>query len=323
MVYRLSSKQLSQILAEHHPVSRGAINNIYSVEIDGRHCCLRVRARPEIFAYEHDMLKEPVLLHFWQAIGDEIDAEAALDLALLNRTSSLPNLQNSIMPTLHVADETKQAIEHLYTISDWVEGQGLARANELNNYRQAGTYLARLHDVSFKRFRNRFNEPWLEAPAWKDTMLASLKLVPNVDMAKVEAAADYLEEVPSSFTLVHNDFHPMNLIVGEQGLSVVDWDNAVISVPEMDLVKMKYWTCAGDDGVFKPCAERYNAFLNAYRDSGGFCDAKRLRFCEIIWLLRIIAFDGTRKAQGANLFPFPDPQIYVEALGALMAQEAA
>ena len=100
--------------------------------------------------------------------------------------------------------------------------------------------------------------------------------------------------------LIHNDFSGANIIVDTAGKPhVIDWDNWVVDCPELDLVKMKYWTAVGSEGRLMHRAELFEAFLEGYRSASDLAlDEGRLRAYEYLWLLRCFNFETSREGLG-------------------------
>ncbi|MDT7919082.1 MAG: aminoglycoside phosphotransferase family protein [Meiothermus sp.] len=55
--------------------------------------------------------------------------------------------------------------------------------------------------------------------------------------AQREALLQHLEQLPDGSVLCHGDFHPENVLLGEQGVFVVDWPNVTRGNPMADIAR--------------------------------------------------------------------------------------
>ena len=97
------------------------------------------------------------------------------------------------------------------------------------------------------------------------------------DLPLVDALADRLEaNVPeeTNVTVVHGDFHLLNVIVGPNGevRAVVDWELCTVGDPLADLgLTIAYWSELG-----KPAGEERHLFREPITDLPGFPDSAQL-----------------------------------------------
>ena len=89
-------------------------------------------------------------------------------------------------------------------------------------------------------------------------------------------------------------------VVGTDGTrKIIDWDNWVVESPELDVLKMKYWTAIGGDNLLAPDAGLMGAFLEGYGGvEGAVLDDDRLRAYEHLWLLRAFNFESAKREDG-------------------------
>ena len=93
------------------------------------------------------------------------------------------------------------------------------------------------------------------------------------DLARqVASAAAALLASPSRRCLVHGDFSPKNVLLGEQGLWVIDFEVAHVGNPVFDLafltthLVLKSLHRPGDSELYRACASE---FLDTYREVAG------------------------------------------------------
>lgn len=193
------------------------------------------------------------------------------------------------VPRLVCYDASRRTLPHPYSLYEWVEGKALWDEPRPALYEQAGRLLRRLHATPVgPELGRRLGR--LRTPGPRPRRLA----------------------------LAHNDFSGANIIVkGGAVRGVIDWDNAVVDAPELDLVKMKYWTARGADGVLTHAPALYRAFLKGY---GTAPDAARLRRLERWWLERVRDFELSKERLGLRLSPgYPPTERYEAWLGEVFA----
>jgi len=97
------------------------------------------------------------------------------------------------------------------------------------------------------------------------------------ELPVVDALAERLEANPpeeTEVTVVHGDFHPLNVIVGPDGdvRAVVDWELCTVGDPLADVgLTVAYWNELG-----KPAGEERHLFREPITDLPGFPDSAEL-----------------------------------------------
>jgi len=102
---------------------------------------------------------------------------------------------------------------------------------------------------------------------------------------------------------------------------VIDWDNSVIEAPELDFVKMKYWTARGSDGVLTHDTGLYAAFLGGYEDFQHDTRprASLARLYEVLWLCRVYNFEKSKEQRGLPMTQgYPRSLFYEKALNQIL-----
>lgn len=287
----------------HLKTYKGAVNDVYKFEIDGHHFGVRVRTRESLSRYEPNLIKEVFaawLLRRSDKLADEYVGDVFRQMA--EREFGGPLIHLLIGDILYY-DWTRQEIPFPYSVYRWREGTELLDLPDPVLYRLAGASLAELHRVTFEVFtdsiltvgrhalsfgeRLRFN--WMNERTRAEGALDA-SLLDGIEGMLFE------REFDPPPTLVHNDFFGANLIVGEKNkMHVIDWDNWSIDAPELDLIKMKYWTTRLD-GRLVSDIPLYEAFMDGY---SALCDTPPdkdlLRVMELLWLVRIMNFERERE----------------------------
>jgi len=195
----------------------------------------------------------------------------------------------------------------------------------------AGETLARIHSVRFSAFYTDFLAVGAQPVSWHGRYRAAFdKEVSSARdrlPAAVNAALQELE-IPSSVSctpcLIHNDFAPGNILVRDGAIAaVIDWDNAVVDAPQLDFVKMKYWTAKKANGELGHDPRLFAAFVDGYGPVGQrIISSPVFVLYEVLWLLRVFNFERSKEEQGLDLTPgYPAATVYegflAEALGRL------
>ena len=163
-------------------------------------------------------------------------------------------------------------------------------------YALAGQMLARIHQVQFAACYADFLALGVHPLSWPERYRTALdKEIVAAQAHLPRTLVDTLRVlvVPSSMAtapcLVHNDFAPGNILVRDGGIAaVIDWDNAVIDIPHLDFVKMKYWTAKNATGELAHNPVLFGAFVEGYGPTGrDMIGSPLFVLYEVLWLLRV------------------------------------
>ncbi|CAK0771812.1 Phosphotransferase [uncultured Gammaproteobacteria bacterium] len=309
----------------------GNINLIYKLRYQGRMLGARVMTNTYRFRYEPGIIKEIfailLLYHARGASGDDL-ARAIVDGALSSPTGG--HVGHALVRTVVHYDWSLSVLPWPFFIHEWVDGEILWHAADPENYRLAGRDLATLHRVRFQHFYRDIFQIRHQPLSWREGFAQSLARElegaaerlpgPVVDQLRALNPADW-PEAPAC--LVHNDYSGGNILIEAQGRhKIIDWDNWMVEAPELDLVKMRYWTKIGADNVLAPDSTRFAAFLDGYRAAAEQPpDPGRARAYESLWLLRAFNFESARRPEsevevaGVRLAAhYPSPAAYVDWL---------
>lgn len=309
----------------------GNINTILKVEARGRAYGLRIRTQESVYRYEADLIKE--IFISWLLDPEHAgtsDADKAQTLALLHAERRGPGFKRGgIEPAGRAYDCSRAIIPHPYFVYEWIDGTPLWNTPSPDAYATAGAALARLHRVRFEAVYADFFGIGKTPLRWSERFRAA------VDKERREAAdrrldsslvraVEQLALPPEPSTdpnlapcLVHNDFAPGNILMHHGRLAaVIDWDNAVVDLPPLDFVKMKYWTVRDADGRLAHDAKRFHAFAAGYGERGAALAETRCFACyELLWLLRVFNFETSKQARGLSPAPgYPPADHYARAL---------
>jgi hypothetical protein len=306
----------------------GNINRVLMLDYAGRKLGARVTLNAHRFRYERGIIKEvfAVLLLAYGSgrVGDDRLRRIVDNLLAQPRGNHAGH--HWVRPIIHY-DWSEAELPYPFFIFEWVEGEPLWRCASEAAYRRAGAELARLHRLRFQHFYQDIFAIDREARAWGERFCASFakelaEAAPRLppELAAKLAAFDVAGIAPGLPCLVHNDYTGANILVEPAGsLRVIDWDNWVVECPELDLVKMKYWTAIGADGMLAHHPQLFAAFRAGYDQAAEHKpDAGRLAAYERLWLLRTFNFESTRDGVDATSWQavYPAAAAYLDHLSA-------
>ncbi|MBL8833081.1 MAG: aminoglycoside phosphotransferase family protein [Rhodospirillales bacterium] len=299
----------------------GAVNRTWPVVHGGRKYALRLRREETHFRYEKGVAKSALVaaIHAAKRVGSS-DARAADGLA----AASAGRLAPPHAPALVHWSNGDDLWALPWELSDWCEGTTLARQADAGSIARAGAAIAEIHSVRFEGgypdLLSLGGKPqdfaaWLGAGIARE--LARGRIPPALARFVENVAARADRKV--AWTLAHNDLHGLHLIddAANATLWVIDWDNAVVAPPELDFVKLRYWTRVdAGTGQLTADPELYGALRAAYAAAGGpVLDIAVSRACEALWLLRVFHFETDRKLAGKPTPRlFPPAETYLAAL---------
>jgi len=226
------------------PIGAGLVNETYRVVRDGHTYSLRLPAGGFDLGLDRA----------WEAAVLEVAARAGL------------------APRMVVCDPVRG-----FLVARWVSGRSFApeEARQSSNIAKIAGLLRRVHALAVPPpLRD------MSPGRWVDLYAGALERhTPNSRaLALRTAAASRLEQLAklpgAPKVLCHSDLHPMNLIEGDEGLMVLDWEYAHISDPLWDLAG---WSANNDFG-----AQAQGELLRNYAGGGPIGDWPRFRL--LLWL---------------------------------------
>jgi hypothetical protein len=316
---------------------KSAINEIIRLRTDIGDLALRVRVNKAGFQYE-DVVKEPI-------VNTLLAGESCPPGDILSRIGQkclLPLPQGrfddqvAFVPDL-VFYMNCPASPYPVSISRWVDGELLWDSPAEESYRQSGVLLAAIHSrpcrVRGPDFKALSTRPLNVTDEILMTMEKFASAIAELSAAMGRLAAKAVKSAHPLATslaakgpriaLCHGDYHGGNLIRTPKQLYVIDWDNAVFGLPEMDLVKMRYWTARTGE---KPSYVKklYDAFMSGYlgalHGTGLKIDEEAERLSELMWLLRVMKFEiEGRATQMASHVSYGSAELYADNLERLTA----
>jgi aminoglycoside phosphotransferase (APT) family kinase protein len=126
------------------------------------------------------------------------------------------------------------------------------------------------------------------------------------------------------YVLCHYDFSGSNVLVDESSsnVSVLDFDNWKVSIPEEDFPKLLHWTIIDLDTKKRtPSPKLIEDFIRGYRNEGGSIDEQLLQIKEAEWLIRVYAHSLLREKTNRKEYEqssFPSSSYYEQAIFSLL-----
>ncbi len=311
-------------------VFAGNINTILQVAVNGRSYGLRVRTHEQVYRYEPNLIKEAFVLWLMRhAATGPRDHDAAAAFARLTAAQrGIVTEHSAGFPVVRYYDCSRASLPYPYCIYDWVEGVPLWERPQARLYVLAGQTLARIHQVQFAAFYADFLTLGVQPLSWheryrtaldKEIVAAQASLPrPLVDALRALVVPSLIATAPC---LVHNDFAPGNIIVRDGVIAaVIDWDNAVVDVPHLDFVKMKYWTAKNATGELAHEPTLFGAFVDGYGPTGrDMIESPIFVLYEVLWLLRVFNFERSKEEQGLTRAPgYPAAVSYGQMLAQIL-----
>ena len=285
----------------------GNINRIYKIEYLGRTLGARLAVNQYRFKYEKHIIKEVLAIQLISqskpSPGDSVARDIVDDV--LGRPVGANVGHGRIRDIIHY-DWSMRTLPYPFFVFEWVEGEPLWLTGEADHYFLAGQDLAWLHGISFEFYYQDIFGIGRTPLDWaagfgrslaRELALAEPRLPPDL-FAQI-AAFDIAALRPGCPTLVHNDYAGGNIIVEPGGTRrIVDWDNWVVDSPELDVIKMKYWTAVGSGGLLGHDAALFAAFLEGHASAGARpLDERLMGAYELLWLLRAFNFESAKQAE--------------------------
>jgi hypothetical protein len=313
-------------------VFAGNINTIIQVAVSGRSYGLRVRTHEQVYRYEPNLIKEVFVLWLIKLVTNgPRDTEAASAFAQLKETQQgIVPARSEVLPIIRYYDWSREYLAHPYCIYEWVEGVPLWDVPQKHLYALAGKTLARIHHVQFAAFYADFLSIGEHPVSWHERYRSALAKEiaalrgrfpqPLLDALGALALPSFISATPC---LVHNDFAPGNILVRDGAIAaVIDWDNAVIDVPHLDFVKMKYWTTKSSTGELVHDPALFSAFVDGYGAAGReIIGSPLFTLYEVLWLLRVFNFERSKEEQGLSRAPgYPAAAFYEQILARILRE---
>ncbi len=286
-------------------VITGNINCICKIKYAGRYFGARISTNQYRFKYEKDIIKEVFAICLLNNVQEGFYDAATKDLfGRLLKSATGSHLGHESIRRIVYYDWTRRRLPYPFFVYEWLDGDTLWEIAKADYYFLAGRDLAQLHRITFEHYYQDLFKIGRAPLDWASNFRLSLdrelalaeRHLPASLAAKIKSLD--ISRTPSCRpSLVHNDYSGGNIIVlGDDRRKIIDWDNWVVESPELDLVKMKYWTAIAADGLLAHHEDFHRAFLEGYRSvKGASVDEDRFRAYEYLWLVRTYNFETAKE----------------------------
>ncbi|MBO9545871.1 aminoglycoside phosphotransferase family protein [Caulobacter sp.] len=181
-----------------------------------------------------------------------------------------------------------------WSIATWLDAPRLLDRPDVAAYADLGRCLKAVHDVRFEGLWPELDRPG-EGVCWDQWIgfmfrhFATPSLAAQIGQDAVETILRLRPSPPSALVLVHGDVHPANALVCEQGIRMIDWDEAGVGAPERDFAVLRYRTRQFESGLIGPDRPLFDAAIDGYRRAGGQLDERQMRVHQLLFLLKQLA----------------------------------
>jgi thiamine kinase-like enzyme len=134
--------------------------------------------------------------------------------------------------------------------------------------REHAALLARLHASIHT---HTYSPAPADAPKQKKILAQQIQSAEVLPAAVRGAVLDLLDALPGGDTLCHNDFHPLNVLMGPGGAVIIDWESASLGNPCADVARTTLTVALGrpPEGFPNPWVKKVSewylrAFTAAY-----------------------------------------------------------
>jgi uncharacterized protein (TIGR02172 family) len=117
-----------------------------------------------------------------------------------------------------------------------IDGPSLIERMERSAFRlrEHAALLARLHAAIHTHTYSPAPE---DAPKQKKILTQQIQSAEVLPVAVRNAVLSLLDSLPDGDTLCHNDFHPLNVLMGLSGAVIIDWESASLGSPCADVAR--------------------------------------------------------------------------------------
>ncbi|WP_160353896.1 phosphotransferase family protein [Sphingorhabdus profundilacus] len=286
---------------------QGAVNDIYRLRTSGGDD-LALRIRRRVSAQEEDgWLVKSALCADLVEHNTGRTHDAARTAATNSARSERIAFPGSAM--IHAYRDGCAVVERPpWELVSWITGSSAGECAAPPDFVDLGRRLATLHRVGFSSFRTGLGPSSVKADgeAWLKERLYGL-CTPALERRIGDRHADLLrrghfEMAAVRWALLHGDLHAGNAIVSDEGVRIIDWDEATIGPPEFDFAPLRYATRQTRSGTWVSDASLHCAALTGYWAEGGVTDRALLTLGELLLMLKRFHtnhFEGRHRAAEA------------------------
>ena len=136
-------------------------------------------------------------------------------------------------PKIYAVTEVNERPGIVYERIDGPSLLGMMERSPLR-LREHAALLARLHASVHA---HTYSPAPQDAPRQKQILAEQIQAAAVLPAAARRAVLDLLAGLPDGDTLCHNDFHPLNVLIGSSGAVIIDWESASLGSPCADAAR--------------------------------------------------------------------------------------
>jgi Ser/Thr protein kinase RdoA (MazF antagonist) len=205
-------------VARIEPLSGGVANQVWSVRVDGRLAVAR--------------------------LGNRSDADLAWETALLQHLD-----RSGLTVPVPIPTRSGRLFAHGLLVMTYLEGE--APRSE-GDWRRVASTLRELH---------RLTEGWPQRPGWRSsTDLLHARTGTKIDLGAMppegvaRCRAAWARLAGRRTCVVHGDPNPGNVRITRERVALIDWDEAHVDVPDLDLA-LPHNAAGLDDDAYDTAAQ--------------------------------------------------------------------
>jgi len=205
-----------------------------------------------------------------------------------------------------------------YCLQQYIEGQNLNYEYKNKDLYKIGCLLSRIHSIKVNvddeivndnekllfedidRYYKRYFRCVLDD--------ANNKFPNLIAKAKKLIEKLYVDNLydESDISIVHHDFHALNVITNNENIYLIDWESARLDVSEVEFVKFKHLN------IPQLSNEQINSFLKGYQKYKILKKTSNFVCHEIIWLVKMYVFETDNPIK--NHIYFPSREYYYDQI---------
>ena len=270
---------------------RGAANDIYRLQVSEKESlALRIGGRV--------LVQDPDAWQVKSVLCAQVMQRGSAALPTLIRPDLLSDAMRGPIafldaPTIHAYRHGCEKVGRPpWELCTWIPGALLGEHVEPRHFVELGRRLAALHDIRFDAFRTGIgpNSKEIDGVDWLRAHLRGL-VTPALERRIGRQYATTLrrgnfDTAALRWRMLHGDLHAGNIIVGSDGVQIIDWDAAAVGPPEFDFAPLKHGTQLLPNRFWATDDALYASALDGYRACGGVADELLLGFGELLFLMK-------------------------------------
>ncbi len=208
-----------------------------------------------------------------------------------------------------------------YCLQQYIEGRTLNYKYENMNLYKIGCLLSKIHSIKVNVNDEIVNENekllFVDIDGYYKRYFrcvlddANKKFPKLIEKAKMLIEKLYVDNLynKSDISIVHHDFHALNVLTNNENVYLIDWESARLDVSEVEFVKFKHLN------VPQLEKEQIDSFFKGYQKYKILKRTSNFICHEIIWLVKMYVFETDNSIK--NHVYFPSRKYYYDQIMAI------